>query len=58
MPVLLCTGYSSSAQDAVRDGFVVLQKPFDLAALEQGLRDVQRWKLERGEVAAPQAAVG
>jgi two-component system NtrC family sensor kinase len=58
MPVLLCTGYSSSAQDAVRDGFVVLQKPFDLAALEQGLRDVQRWKLERGETAAPQAAVG
>jgi two-component system, NtrC family, sensor kinase len=58
MPVLLCTGYSSSAQDAVRDGFVVLQKPFDLAALEQGLRDVQRWKLEQGETAARQAAVG
>ena len=58
MPVLLCTGYSSSAQDAVRDGFVVLQKPFDLAALEQGLRDVQRWKAERGEITTPQAAVG
>ena len=56
MPVLLCTGFSTSAQDAVRDGFVVLQKPFDLAALEQGLRDVQRWKVE--EVAARQAAVG
>ena len=52
MPVLLCTGYSSSAQDAVSQGFVVLQKPFDLAALEQGLRDAQRWKLERTAVAA------
>jgi len=36
----------------VRDGFVVLQKPFDLAALEQGLRDVQRWKLERARFRA------
>jgi two-component system, NtrC family, sensor kinase len=52
MPVLLCTGYSSSAQDAVSQGFVVLQKPFDLAALEQGLRDAQRWKSERAAVAA------
>ena len=58
LPVLLSTGYSSSAQDAVRDGFVVLQKPFDLAALEQGLRDAQRWKLEQSEVAARRAAVG
>src|SRR5262249_24534694 len=28
MPVVLCTGYSSSAQEAVRRGFIVLQKPF------------------------------
>ena len=47
MPVLLCTGYSSSAQDAVRQGFVVLQKPFDLAALDQGLREALRGKVER-----------
>ena len=33
MPVLLCTGYRSSAQDAIRQGFVVLHKPFDLAAV-------------------------
>ncbi len=38
--VLLTTGYSSSAQDAVRRGFAVLQKPYDLAALESALRAV------------------
>ncbi len=51
MPVLLCTGYSSSAQDAVGNGCVVLQKPFDLAALEQGLREAQRWKVEQSDAA-------
>ncbi len=40
MPVLLNTGYSSGIDDAVRQGFVVLQKPFDLAALEKVLREV------------------
>jgi DNA-binding NtrC family response regulator len=35
--VLLTTGYSSSAQNAVRKGFEVLQKPFDLAALERAV---------------------
>jgi two-component system, NtrC family, sensor kinase len=35
--VLLTTGYSSSAQDAVREGFEVLQKPYDIAALERAL---------------------
>jgi two-component system, NtrC family, sensor kinase len=51
--VLLTTGYSSSAQDAVRQGFAVLQKPYDLAALDRALREAQR-------VAAPkpQPAVG
>jgi two-component system, NtrC family, sensor kinase len=40
IPVLLTTGYSSSAQDAVREGFDVLQKPYDLAALERALLSV------------------
>jgi two-component system, NtrC family, sensor kinase len=35
--VLLTTGYSSSARDAVREGFEVLQKPYDLAMLERAL---------------------
>jgi two-component system NtrC family sensor kinase len=47
MPVLLATGYSDSARDAVQQGFVVLQKPFDLAALEQGLRDAQKCKVQQ-----------
>jgi two-component system, NtrC family, sensor kinase len=37
MVVLLTTGYSSSAQQAVREGFEVLQKPYDLAALNRAL---------------------
>lgn len=36
--VLLATGYSSSAQHAVSQGFDVLQKPYDLPALERALR--------------------
>jgi two-component system, NtrC family, sensor kinase len=35
--VLLTTGYSSSAQEAVREGFEVLQKPYDLTALQRAL---------------------
>jgi len=49
LPVLLATGYSSSARDAVAQGFVVLQKPFDLAALERSLREARRWKVEPAE---------
>ena len=37
IPMLLTTGYSSSGQDAVRRGFQVLRKPYDLAALERAL---------------------
>jgi len=37
----LTTGYSSSAQDALRRGFAVLQKPYDLTALEQALHEAQ-----------------
>jgi two-component system NtrC family sensor kinase len=46
MPVLLATGYSDSARDAVEQGFIVLQKPFDLAALEQALREARTPKVE------------
>jgi two-component system, NtrC family, sensor kinase len=46
MPVLLTTGYSDSARDAVEQGFIVLQKPFDLAALEQALREARMPKVE------------
>jgi len=42
LPVLLSTGYSSSAQEAVREGFVVLQKPFEVPALEAALLEAMR----------------
>jgi two-component system, NtrC family, sensor kinase len=41
LPVLLATGYSDSVGEALAQGFVVLEKPFDLAALDQGLRDAR-----------------
>ena len=55
--VLLTTGYSSSAQDAVRRGLAVLQKPYDLAALESALR-AARGAADGGVQSAPQRAVG
>jgi two-component system NtrC family sensor kinase len=39
IPVLLATGYSASAQDAVRQGVVVLQKPYDLESLQRHIRE-------------------
>jgi two-component system NtrC family sensor kinase len=39
IPVLLTTGYSASAQDAVRYGVVVLQKPYDLESLRRHIRE-------------------
>jgi two-component system NtrC family sensor kinase len=39
IPVLLATGYSASAQDAVRHGVVVLQKPYDLESLRRNIRE-------------------
>ncbi len=42
MAVLLTTGYSSSAQDAVSRGFEVLPKPYDLVGLERALRQAYK----------------
>jgi two-component system NtrC family sensor kinase len=39
MPVLLTTGYSASAQDAVRQGVAVLQKPFTLEGLRRHIQE-------------------
>ena len=57
LPVLLSTGYSSSAQDAVRQGFVVLQKPFEFAALEQSVHEATRGK-ERPDQAGQERLTG
>jgi two-component system NtrC family sensor kinase len=53
--VLLTTGYSSSAQDAVRQGFEVLQKPYDLAALERALRAARKSANKSADRAVPDA---
>jgi two-component system, NtrC family, sensor kinase len=53
MPVLLTTGFSSSARDAVEQGFIMLQKPFDLAGLEQALLELHSVRQK-----PPQRAVG
>jgi two-component system NtrC family sensor kinase len=39
IPVLLATGYSASAQEAVRQGVVVLQKPYDMESLRRNIRE-------------------
>ncbi len=52
IPVLLTTGYSASAQDAVRQGVVVLQKPYDLDALRRNIREAINSSKARRPVAA------
>jgi two-component system NtrC family sensor kinase len=41
IPILLTTGYSERAQEAVREGFSVLQKPYDLQTLSDAIRKLQ-----------------
>jgi two-component system NtrC family sensor kinase len=41
LPILLTTGYSQSAQEAVREGFCIVQKPYDLRDLSTAVRDLQ-----------------
>jgi PAS domain S-box-containing protein len=40
LPVLLTTGYSGSVQDAVREGFPIIQKPYELRDLAKAVRGV------------------
>ena len=52
IPVLLTTGYSASAQDAVRYGVAVLQKPYDLEGLRRHIREAgERTKIRNARVA-------
>jgi hypothetical protein len=52
----LTTGYSSSAQDALRRGFDVLQKPYDLAALRRALGEARGLPDHEAPLAPQQAA--
>ena len=40
LPVLLTSGYSQSAQQALREGFSIVQKPYDLRDLSMAIRDL------------------
>jgi two-component system NtrC family sensor kinase len=40
IPILLATGYSDKAQEAVHDGFSVVQKPYDLQILSKAIREL------------------
>jgi two-component system, NtrC family, sensor kinase len=53
IPVLLTTGYSARAQDAVRQGMVVLQKPYDLDGLRRHIREAMESSKLRERQAAP-----
>ena len=53
IPVLLTTGYSASAQDAVRQGVVVLQKPYDLEGLRRNIREAIEGAKARQRQAEP-----
>ena len=53
IPVLLTTGYSASAQDAVRQGVVVLQKPYDLESLRRNIHEAIEGTKARRQQAAP-----
>ena len=52
MPVLLTTGLSTSAAEALQQGFALLQKPFDLAALERALLELYSARQKPEERAA------
>jgi two-component system, NtrC family, sensor kinase len=51
IPVLLTTGYSASAKDAVHRGLIVLQKPYDLEALGRNIREAVDSARARRQVA-------
>jgi len=53
IPVLLTTGYSASAQEAVRQGVIVLQKPYDIENLRRCVREaIDGARARRSEPAA------
>ena len=58
--VLLTTGYSSSAQDAVREGFEVLRKPYGIGKLEAALaaaREARARAPRTRQVSSPSVAL-
>ena len=52
IPVLLTTGYSASAQEAVSQGVMVLQKPYNLESLRRNINEAIEAVAKRRPVAA------
>jgi two-component system NtrC family sensor kinase len=48
IPILLVTGYSDKAQQAVHDGFSVVRKPYDLEILSRAIRELHPKVREQG----------
>jgi two-component system NtrC family sensor kinase len=53
IPVLLTTGYSASAQEAVAQGVVVQQKPYDIESLRRNIREAIEGSKARSRKSAP-----
>jgi two-component system NtrC family sensor kinase len=53
IPVLLTTGYSASAQQAVALGVVVQQKPYDIESLRRNIREAIEGNKVRNRQSAP-----
>jgi PAS domain S-box-containing protein len=56
LPILLTTGYSEKAQQAVQEGFSVLQKPYDLQTLSKAVQDLFQESREHGRPDPPRDA--
>ena len=49
IPILLTTGYSEKTQEAIHEGFAIVQKPFDLPRLSKAVRELWAKPAERVE---------
>jgi two-component system NtrC family sensor kinase len=41
IPILLTTGYSQKAQEAIREGFLIVRKPYDLQSLFKAICELR-----------------
>jgi two-component system NtrC family sensor kinase len=53
LAIVLASGYSDSAEQAMREGFALLRKPYDLGRLRDALRAELALAIPTGELAQP-----
>ncbi len=56
LPLVLTTGYSQSADEAIQDGFVILRKPYKLKQLREALAQAEGQSGSGGAMAEPSPA--